>query len=91
MNGREIETRRAEWMRSDDVTLKETSKVRLASKLALFLAAEFGLFLVFVSFASSSGANSLAIAMVAGFLLIPAPFLALAWIGTASYSLFAKK
>ena len=91
MNGKEIETRRAEWENSGDVALKGVYKLGLATKLALFLVADFVVFLIFVSLASSSGANSLGIAMVAGLLLIPAPFLGLAWIAVATYSLFAKE
>ena len=90
-NGKEIESRRAEWESSGDVALNGTYKLGLATKLALFLAADFVVFLIFVSLASSSRANSLGIAMVAGFLLIPAPFLGLAWIAAVTYWLFARK
>jgi len=91
MSGKEIKTRRAEWENSGDVSPNHTYRLGLATKLALFLVADFVVFLLFASLASSSDANSLGVFMVAGFLLIPAPFLGLAWIAAVTHSLLRKQ
>ena len=86
LTGPEIESRRTQWESLKGDRPGEAQGLGLASKLALLLLADIGVSFVFIALATSGGGNPIGAGMVAGFLLIPAPFLALAWIVVVAYS-----
>lgn len=91
LNGKEIELRRAQWESAEDVGSGRRNGLGLASKLAFFLVADIGLFFVFMSLATSGGGNAIGAGLIGMFLLIPAPFLAVAWIFVGVRSLVNGK
>lgn len=86
----EIESRRAQWESFKGIRPGKTQGLGLASKLALLLLADIGVCFVFMALATSGGGNPIGAGMAAGFLLIPAPFLALAWIVVVAHSFKGK-
>ena len=91
LSGKEIESRRAEWENAGDVQSSQTFRLGLASKLALFLVADIFVFFVFMSLATSSGGNAIGAGLVGIFLLVPTPFLVVAWIAVVAHSLLKGK